>query len=170
MPDKYTTYGLRFPNFQTPWPHKVYLWPHLATLTNRISEEKQAIKKKRFRFFVHFPRLHTLFPTLPNNNFPDELNCDFVVAVDYCDTKLSQSNRIIQIIRAHYLSSQCLKVTRLCKATIRFTPNPNFWDTSYHLARHCPKVTRFWSKDTLSFPQYLNSAMALDYVTAHSLS
>ncbi|QCD38114.1 hypothetical protein E7745_00360 [Duncaniella sp. C9] len=85
MLDKYTTCGLRFPNFQTPWPHKVYLWPHLATLTNWISEEKQAIKKKRFRFFVHFPRLHTLFPTLPNNNFPDEHNRDFVVAVDYCD-------------------------------------------------------------------------------------
>ncbi|WP_300806002.1 hypothetical protein, partial [uncultured Duncaniella sp.] len=101
MPDKYTTCGLRFPNFQTPWPHKVYLWPHLATLTNRISEEKQAIKKKRFRFSGHFPRLHTLFPTLPNNNFSDEHNRDFVVAVDYCDAKLSQSHTAIQIFRAH---------------------------------------------------------------------
>lgn len=51
----------------------------------RISEEKKAIKRKRFRFYVHFPRLHTLFPTLPNNNFSDKQNRDLVVAVDYCD-------------------------------------------------------------------------------------
>lgn len=67
----------------------------------RISEEKQAIKKKRFRFSVHFPRLHTLFPTLPNNIFSNEHNRDFVVAVDYCNAKLSQSHTAIQIFMAH---------------------------------------------------------------------
>ena len=61
----------------------------------------QAIKRKRFRFSVHFPRLHTLFPTLPNNNFSDKQNRDLVVAVDYCDAKLSQSHTTIQIFRSH---------------------------------------------------------------------
>lgn len=51
----------------------------------RISVEKQAIKKKRFRFSVHFPRFPQSFPTLPNNIFSDEHNRDFVVAADYCD-------------------------------------------------------------------------------------
>lgn len=57
---------------------KIFRCPALSVI-NLVTTLKHPKISKGFWFYSDFPRLHTLFPTFPNNNFMTEQNHSFGV-------------------------------------------------------------------------------------------